>query len=72
MSRRIQGNLEITCELNSVYFEDWENLTDEQRAVFDTRRTRCNGEGNMGPWCLYCDFCTDADFEDYGAIPEES
>lgn len=72
MSRRIEGTLDITCELNSEYFQDWNDLTEEQQAMFDDKATRCDGGGRMGVWCVGCDFCSDYEFEDYDAEPEDA
>jgi len=51
--------LGITCLLDDEYFSPWDELTPEQRLVFETKATQCDGIGQFGWWCIGCDFCHD-------------
>ena len=55
--------LKVVCALDEDHFGPWEELTDEQRAVFDDHATRCNGAGIMGSWCGDCHFCVSIEEE---------
>jgi len=64
--RKGTTTLEIVCELNEEYFAPWEELTDEQKAIFEKKQTRCEGIGLFGWWCTMCDFLHDVEIVDNG------
>ena len=73
MARTGVIEIEIVCELDSEYLASWEELTEEQRAIFNDKTTHCDGTGNFSSLCIGCDFCQDWDLidwhEEVGDVP---